>query len=485
MSQIMLIGISGLDADLLRVYGPSLPNLRRLMLESPFLELESTVPPEPAPAWTSVYTGLNPANHGLLARIDCLERTVPEGALFHGEYFWEKAARAGKQVCVLNPLLPSSQSLQNAPLLASMSPAGKAAASAEVLPALLDEPLIPPASQLHAFCQTLQERTERQVARVLDFFARKRWDLFFAQLDALDYIQHFLWRYSDPGDPLYPGKNEHANRILDFYRFFDRIVGRFRSAIDGECILGVVSSHGHERRCIYHLHINEWLREQGFLTPRLPAGWFFRGHSATGRRQQAWPGLRDFRFYLADLLPWKSGISGARHSIDHQRTVAQMVELAGSSSSFGGIRINRELLEREGRNYELVCEAIVTGLEQLCIKESPVVNWAKRREQCYQGTYLHSYPDILFELRSDFGVGRNIYTPLVIPDSTHRLISGTHSSHGVFLLANWPAELEPYHDFRPPSVMDVAPTLLCLCGVAYHALDGQALVHPHPIRQLI
>jgi predicted AlkP superfamily phosphohydrolase/phosphomutase len=472
MSQIMLIGISGLDADLLRVYGPSLPNLRRLMLESPFLELESTVPPEPAPAWTSVYTGLNPANHGLLAKIDCLERTVPPGAVFHGECFWEKAARAGKQVCVLNPLLTSTS-----PRVSGSNVAG------EALPALLDEPLIPPASQLSAFCHTLQERTERQVARVLDFFARKRWDLFFVQLEALDYVQHFLWRYSDPGDPLYPGKNEHANRILDFYRFFDRIVGRFRSAIDREYILGVVSSHGHERRCIYHLHINEWLREQGFLQPWRPARALL--HRDGTQRQQPRPGLRDLRLYLAQLLPWRGGLSGLRHSIDQLQTVAQMVELAGSSSSYGGIRINRELLECQGRDYELVCETIVTGLEQLCLKDSPVVNWVKRREQCYQGKYLHAYPDILFELRSDLGVGRNIYTPLVLPDSTHRLISGTHSSHGVFLLANWPAELEPYQDFASPSVMDVAPTLLCLSGVAYDALDGQALVHSHPIRQLI
>src|SRR5579884_3491015 len=103
MSQIVLIGISGLDADLLRVYGPSLPNLRRLMLESPFLELKSTVPPEPAPAWTSVYTGLNPANHGMLATMDCLERAIPDNPGCQGEFFWEKAARAGKQVCVLNP----------------------------------------------------------------------------------------------------------------------------------------------------------------------------------------------------------------------------------------------------------------------------------------------------------------------------------------------------------------------------------------------
>lgn len=482
MSQIMLIGMSGLDADLLRVYGPSLPNLRRLMLESPFLELKSTVPPEPAPAWTSVYTGLNPANHGLLATMDCLERTIPGHPGCQGEFFWEKAARAGKQVCVLNPLFASNRSLESLVLIpaSASSLADKSETPERVFPGLLDEPLIPPASQLNAFCHNLQERTERQVALALDFFARKRWDLFFVQLDALDYVQHFLWRYSDPGDPLYPGKNEHANRILEFYRFFDRIVGRFRLAIDDECVLGVVSSHGHERRCVYHLHINEWLREQGFLTPLHPTKSLFR-RNADGQSRR----LADLRSYVAQFLPYRGGRSGARHSIDQEQTIARMVELAGSASSYGGIRINRELLERQGRDYELVCEAIVTGLEQLCIKESPVVNWARRREQCYRGKHLQRYPDILFELRSDFGVGRNLYTPLAVPDSTHRLISGTHSSHGVFLLANWPGELEPYQDFQPPTVMDIAPTLLYLSGVQYSALDGQALMHPHPIRQLI
>jgi len=472
MSQVMLIGISGLDADLLRVYGPSLPHLRRLMLESPFLELESTIPPEPAPAWASVYTGLNPANHGLLARIDCLERARPESLVCSRECFWEQAARAGKQVCALNPLFGSRVMPGSAFLSCT-------------LPALLDEPLMPSASQLNTFCHMLQERTEHQVARVLDFFARRPWDLFFAQFDALDSVQHFLWRYSDPGDPLYPGKNEHANRILDFYRFFDSMVGRLRSATDGECIFGVVSSYGHQRRSAAHLHINAWLREQGFLVPQRPPGPSLGWSSAAWRCRQVWPGLQNLCSSLAHLWSGKQKATRVSQSIDREQTVAQLVELAGSSSSYAGIRINREVLACQGRDYELVCETIVRGLARLCIKESPVVNWAKRREQCYQGRYLQSYPDILFQLRSDFGVGCNISAPLVSPDATHRLISGTHSAHGVFLLANWPAELEPYQDFRLPSVMDVAPTLLHLCGVAHSALDGQALVQLSPIRQLI
>ncbi|MGH2478228.1 MAG: alkaline phosphatase family protein, partial [Ktedonobacteraceae bacterium] len=310
----------------------------------------------------------------------------------------------------------------------------------------------------------------------LELLAREPWDLFFVQLDALDHIQHFLWRYSDPGDPLYPGKNEHANRILDFYRLFDQIVGRFRAARDEKGIVAVVSSHGHERRCTHRLHVNEWLRTQNFLA--------LQGKTQpVGAGQSTWRTL--LKEALARLFPRSEMWQRAGYNIDQQNSVAQLVELASATSSYAGISINRKLLEREGRDYELVREAILTGLEQLCINNNPVVNWARTREQCYQGQHLDRYPDILFALRSDFGVGRSLGSALVSSDSTHRLISGTHSASGVFLLENWPAELEVYEGFQPPTVMDVAPTLLRLLDVECAGLDGQPLVQPRVVRQLI
>lgn len=468
MPQIMIIGIGGLDADLLRVYGPSLPNLRRLMLESPFLELRSTIPPEPVPSWTSVYTGLNPANHGMLEKMDCLERSLPDLQFFKEELFWEKAARAGKRVCVLNPLLARSKGL---PKSLTLAQAGSPESPQEnTFPNLLDEPLIPPSSQLAGFCTSLRERTEQQVKVALDFWAREPWDLFFVQLDALDHVQHFLWRYSDPGDPMYPGKNEHTSRILDFYRLFDQVIGRFRSIIPPECVLLVVSSHGHERRCTHRFHVNEWLYEQHFLQPENP------GKVLAGESFSSW---------LLSHLPWNRGRRGGTHSIDQEQSIAQLVELASATSSYGGVKLNQERLQQEQQDYEQVRESIVLGLEQFCFKDNPVVNWAKKREQCYQGKQLNHYPDIIFELRGDFGVGRGLNAPLIIPDSTHRLISGAHSTHGVLLLENWPPEVEIYGDFQGPSVMDVAPTVLHLLDVECSALDGHALVRPLVVRQLI
>lgn len=485
MSRIIILGIGGLDADLLRVYGPSLPNLRRLMLESPFLELRSTIPPEPVPAWTSVYTGLNPANHGLLDKMDCLERTIPGMQTFQDEPFWEKAARAGKRVCVLNPLLARTD-ISSGGLWLSPSRADGEHDLTITFPALLDEPLIPLANQLTTFCASLCERTEQQVKVALELLAHEPWDLFFVQLDALDHIQHFLWRYSDPGDPMYPGKNEHANRILDFYRLFDQIVGRFRAARNEESAMVVVSSHGHERRCTYRLHINEWLRAQDFLELQgktaPPVG---QQKVRTAQRIQAFLEYTHLSELLERFIPWYRGEHNMGYNIDQQHTVAQLVELASATSSYGGIKLNRTLLESEHRDYGLVREAILTGLEQLCVNNNPVVNWARTREQCYQGKYLERYPDILFELRSDFGIGRSLCTPLISSDSTHRLISGTHSTNGVFLLENWPEELETYEGFQRPSVMDVAPTVLRLLDVEYARLDGQELVRPRVVRQLI
>ncbi len=481
MSRVILIGVGGLDADLLRVYGPSLPNMRRLMLESPFLELRSTIPPEPVPAWASVYTGLNPANHGVLAKMDCLERTFATAQTFKGELLWEKAARAGKRVCVLNPLLRGSgAAIAGLSIPSSATP--DQPGSPDAFPVLLDEPQIPLTSQLAAFCTALHERTEQQANLALQHFGREPWDLFFAQFDALDHVQHFLWRYSDPGDPMYPGQNEHASRILNFYRLFDQIVGRFHAAMTSDCILAVVSSHGHERRCTYRMHVNEWLREQNFLAPEGQV----RGLTLLSRRSPT-PLVLLHTFY-SRLLQRFSRLrkrSARLHDVDQKNSIASMVELASTTSSYGGIALNRELIEHRQMDYEQVRESIRSNLEQFSFEGKSIVNWARRREECYKGEQIACYPDILFELRSDFGVGRSIYLPLIIPDSTHRLISGAHSEHGVLLLENWSDRIEMAEDLQNPSVIDVAPTILRLLDIECTMLDGQPLVHPRAVKQLI
>ncbi len=471
MTKVIMLGISGLDADLLRVYGPSLPEMRRLLLHSPFLEMRSCFPPEPLPAWVSVYTGLHPASHGLLSGDDslCVYTTSWSEHLATGansvtrtqgasrlETFWGAASRAGKRVCVLNPLLAVSARKINGMIQALPL------SDAETKRACVTS--TPSTRQLGTWCDELQALALLQATQALELFHREPWDLFFVQLDTLDIAQHFLWRYSDPGDPTYPGRNRYAGRVLEFYRLFDEITGRFRRSLPADSVLLIVSAHGHGRRCAHRLHINEWLRSQGLLI--------------------AQERLQDMLPRLTRHLPGRKGTRRSLTNIDRSASAAQLVELA-AISPFGGIALNRDVLTSKGESYRNTRAALLQKLLQLRVKGFPVVRWASTREELHEGVCVPRYPDIVFELRSDYGVASDLFMPFVIPDGAHRLMSGGHTPQGVFLMEHVPACFDIREGIQEPTVMDVAPTVLRLLGVDGGRHDGTSLVSPQQVTQLI
>jgi predicted AlkP superfamily phosphohydrolase/phosphomutase len=493
MTSILMIGISGLDADLLRVYGPSLPNIRHLMLESPFLELRSSFPPRPACAWTSVYTGLNPASHGIIGtgcageQEDSSQEPLAERKICDGETFWNIARRAGKQVCIVNPLLPASSSTRD--IHEGSDGLNLSPLSSETFPPLLNSSMISLLRKPGDFCSLLHERSAQQAAIGLRSFNREPWDLFFLQFDALDHVQHTLWRYSDPGDPGYPGRNRFAHLIADFYRLFDRIIGSFRAAMHQDCVLMVVSSYGFGRRCAHRLQLNEWLRSRNLLRPAamsLPL--FARRYFA--ERMNIRPAELLAHLQLWDVLPdslrspaGNRNADSHAYSINEQETVAQLVDFAGVSP-FGGIRLNQACIERRRLSYAQVRESLLADLAHLRVKDQLVVRWAKAREDVYTGKYMQRFPDILFELRSDFGVDSRLYVPPVTQDPLHRIISGGRTMSGVLLLGNLTESMYIHDGIREPSVEDVAPIILSILDVASVNSDGKALVKHSPVKAI-
>ncbi len=489
MTRVVMIGVDGLDADLLRVYGPSLPHLRRLMLESPFLELKASFPPETASTWASLYTGLNPSNHGIMSsEIQSSIGTV-QGALAvpRGETFWEVASEAGKKVCVINPLLAYPAWPVNG-LMLTLPPVEKKGGAVSITPSDYELtapfPMLPPTllqtriRHPEVLCDALQTVTLQQAEQGQELFQRAPWDIFYQQFDTLDYVQHALWHYSDPGDEAYPGRNKHAGRILDFYHLFDAIIGQFRSLLEPDCVLLVVSAHGHGRRCLYSLHLNEWLRQQGLLVARKKSTGLLHRHY-----------MQDWTEYHAKelLAQWHApdALSPAKRHMSHystrliaqEETIAHVVELAGLSP-FGGVALNRARIEQAGNSYEDVRSALLQQLRQLRLKGRPAVYWAEGRECIYQGKYSESYPDILFELQNEFGVSSALYGPLLTNNTAHTLLSGEHRMHGVCLLGNIPRTVYIRDSVQEPSVMDVAPTVLQLLNVISADRNGEALVIP-------
>ncbi|HZU71100.1 MAG TPA: alkaline phosphatase family protein [Ktedonobacteraceae bacterium] len=463
MTKVVMLGISGLDPDLLRVYGSSLPAMRHLMLESPFLECRSSFPPVPVSAWATIYTGRNPANHGISGmnnREDFENRehaALPEQSIVEGETFWDMARRAGKRVFANTEIGRNQEDLS--------------------IISLLRKP--------DDFCRVLYERTSEQAARSLKLLKREPWDLFFLRFDALDYVQHLLWRYSDPADPGYPGSTAYAHLIADFYALFDRITNSFRAALGQECVLVIASGYGFGRRCIRRLQVNEWLRGRQLLAPRSRSqSWLNRRYLA--RRRNIRPAALFTHLQLWGGMPESTSSLTSRRDVHHklsevlvEKTVARLADLAGTSP-FGGIRLNRACIEQSKHTYEQVRMALLEDLTQLRVKGQRIVNWVKTREDVYSGKFLERFPDILFELRSDFGVDTQLYVPLVTQEPLRRFISGERTMSGVLLLGNLPERARVRDDVREPSGEDVAPTILSLLDIASANLDGKALIELQP-----
>ncbi len=65
--KVILVGLDGATWDLITpwVHAGKLATFRKLMQQGIWGELESTAPPISPSAWTSIYTGANPAKHGI------------------------------------------------------------------------------------------------------------------------------------------------------------------------------------------------------------------------------------------------------------------------------------------------------------------------------------------------------------------------------------------------------------------------------------
>ncbi|WP_052891059.1 alkaline phosphatase family protein [Thermogemmatispora carboxidivorans] len=488
MTQVVILGFDGLDADLLRVYGPALPHLRRLMLESPFLELTSCIPPDTVPAWGSLYTGLNPANHGLLslpisgltALVD--HETGEPPALTCGTTFWDLASASGKRICVLNPYLAYPAWPVNGIMLALSPGDGSMSIAPEEHELSLVFPALPRLTeqatrreQLRTFYHELVSCTLQQAALGLELLQQERWDLFFLQLNALDMVQHLFWHYSDLSDPAYPGQSEHLTRIPSFYRLCDHIVGEVRTALPAESILIVVSAYGHGRRSHQRVNLNEWLRRQGLLMVQAPGPRLLeRPFPVRARRYlpldelliHASPGTRERR---------PSARSQSR-LIDEERSLARAFSLGGDGP-FGGVALNRQGLEEQGRDYEEMRAFLQEEIQRLCSRGRPLLRWVRKREEVYQGRYLERLPDLLFELQGDFAIGDDLYVPLLTTPAARRTVSGTHRKDGVLLIGNLLHHEPRVNDLHEITVMDVAPTVLSLLGINNAVrFDGQPLL---------
>lgn len=499
--KVLIIGIDSMDPYVLLKYRSELPTLSSLMERSPTFISRSIFPPDSVPAWASIYTGLNPAKHGVFYVFDVfdpnlgdLSKVQTRGII--GKTFWDYATKAGLRSVVLFPLMGYPPWEING-IMISKNPMERRVGWIKTETNLLSSPSnvleqysipetvmglwggFPGEKNLKEWAELGKDIILNEKNIGLKLCKREKWDLFFIYFSLLDIIQHRLWRFFDTSDPLYPGDNPFGKYVLEYYKIFDTLIRDFMDTCPDSSVI-VMSDHGHRSRPFKTVNINEYLRQKKLLKAirkKLILSKLKKIVLTVSNKLGLEPWLIKIVSRHEQLAKASKSLYSSSGMINREKSIAYLSTFAGIKSyPHGGIVINKDVISM--REYARIRQEIITILGDLKDETGrPIFQWIKPREEVYQGEFLEDiYPDILFELRDEYGVGWDLFSGLFGIAHDHSVASGGHRKEGVFLLVNIPPHASVTR--RNVSILDTAPTVLSLLEIDWrnYRFDGVSVI---------
>ena len=452
--RLIIIGIDGMDLDVVRRYRESLPNITSLIENNPDTTLRSVFPADTTPAWSTIYLGEDPTQHGVVnfinigARSNTYEPLTFTDDVYRGRTFWDVLNSEGYRCAVVLPM-NVKEGWEIEGLMITRPSAG--ADGPRVLPEDRLEAYSPRAEVLGTEGKFTSESDLGRLKREYFDKAAEEWrltklaiceeaaDLVFAYFSTTDGIQHDFWRHCDSSHPGYPGRNEHEDAIRDMYAFMDGVLGEIRRMQPGTPLL-VVSDHGHGARPVRVVRINELLRRGGYVSPRL----FSAGRGAKKKLRKA---IRNCALFavrrvglpapllrMARKFPMWKGMFASSRDFDWEKTTAYLSDLSALKNySYGGIRINDNVADKEA-----LADEVIRYLEPVTKPDGGrLFEWIVRTDSFYSGKHLDRYPEIIFQMDESYGgeweLGENVFDDAGL---MHALSPGGHRWRSAVLFAD-------------------------------------------------
>ncbi|WP_436926268.1 alkaline phosphatase family protein [Halosimplex amylolyticum] len=279
---VIVVGLDGLEPSLVERWAEDLPTLRGLMEEGSFGRVRSADPPLSAPAWPWIFTGKQGGKHGCFGFTKRRDGEYSWDPVNYGdvnaESLWEALDDAGVSCGVANvPLTYPPADLDHGYVVSGWPVPNRVEVSnpPEVLDAVEDE--LGERYRVHPFDMgpELQQASDE---RVLENITDGLWhhqrafetltrqtdvDVFCCVFMATDVAGHYLGRDHDLLKELYVEQDRALRELLD------------GCPSDVDAI--VMSDHGHAAASDWNFYVNEWLREEGYLSVTDPSGVDLRG----------------------------------------------------------------------------------------------------------------------------------------------------------------------------------------------------------------
>ena len=490
-ARVFVFGIDGATFDVIlpMVKEGRLPNLGRLIREGTCGPLRSTIHPITPAAWSSFATGMNPGRHGVFDFSSPLRHSygfkLNNATDRRCETVWGLLSRHDRKVTVVNVPFTYPPEAVNGVLISGFdSPGADRSMShpGEVYDALVARfgtytpdwsypagKRYDPEGYRRHFVDVIRRRGDV----TLFLMEKYPWDHFMTVFQSIDHVQHVFFGLGDWG----------LDFIRQAYEEVDGALGRVLAALDDDTVVMVVSDHGAgEIRKVFFL--DQWLEQQGYLTPRKGATveGLVRQIGRRGRRLAKSVLSPRLRGYLRGRMPGVRDLVvslGSGAPVDWSRTRAY------SGGMYGNIFINLKGREGQGivapSEYRALCDEIRERLLSLVDPDSgeKVVEAVHHRDEVYSGPFVAEAPDLLIQWRdyayfTKKGIDKEgvIFSNELTLDSSSFPHSGTHRLDGIFLArgdgirtGQWLSDL---------SITDVAPSLLYLQGMEIpDDLDGR------------
>ncbi len=500
----VLLGLDGATFDLL---GPwmeqgHLPNLQRLVRQSAWGELASTVPPTTAPAWTACFTGVNPGKHGIFDFRESpffdARRPLISSRSVRAPKLWHLLNGHGRKAGVLNvPITYPPEPLDGFLVSGMMTPGPEVAFTyppelkEELYRAVPDYVINVDIPQYDvederdavAFLDEIDRTFERRVQALFFLMETRPWDFLMVVFIIMDRIQHLLWKYfQDPESRFYAmarGPRLRV-RIAESYQRVDAFLGQLMDRLDADTDLIVVSDHGFGSTRAW-INVNCWLQREGLLRVRprvqLRKRLFYEAMRLNSSRlvQTLIPGpLR--RAIRRGVRRTRSTFrSDLVESIDWEHTQAFFASIP-CQGIYVNVRRDGEGVVGPGPDYEALRERLRRGLLELRDPATGerVVDEVYFREEVYQGPYAHWAPDVLFVARNYSYLGRELLGTREVIETSMNWANGFHRPNGIFLARGRGFRVGERIDAA--RILDIAPTILYRMGLPIPTyMDGRPL----------
>lgn len=495
--RVMLIG---LDAGTFSLLDPlmeegAMPYLKKMMASGVRAELRSVVPPLTPPGWTSLMTGRSPGYHGItnffqfgsphtryLKLISSRENSC--------ETLWSMVGRQGmRSVCLNFPAMYPPPSTPGY-VISGWVPWRWVRTSCYP-PNLLDRlkvalPGLDPKQLAVDFGEEGKGvegcgkeeyepwilhhiQRERQWFHVLRYLMQEDpCHLTAIVFDGVDRLQHLCWTFLDaayrPEAPS-PWYQRIRALCLEYFRQLDEFIGEIVALAGPNAYVFVVSDHGAGPSTDI-FYINEWLRQQGYLT------WV----DGIQEQVEKEPGMGFGNpNYHIRILDWK-------RTTAYASTVASngiFIPVAGERGEEG---VPRE-------KYASFRSELVERLQQECVDPETGAALVKRiwtREEAFAGPYMYRGPDLTLQL---WDGGHFSIRPSSVTLRRRSEVVGVHRLEGIFVAAG--PSIRGGLSLSEVSILDVAPTLLYALGLSIpEDLEGRVVsemfdssfVRAHPVR---